>query len=85
MPLSVKEIISGVDITSHYLGSESQPFKIFRHNKNVYAVRYNETEAVDFVHLWGSHKGEMQSKNEYLGSGVVGQVFKKQKIRHSKR
>lgn len=77
MPLSVKEIISGVDITSHYLGSESQPFKIFRHNKNVYAVRYNETEAVDFVHLWGSHKGEMQSKNEYLGSGVFGQVFKK--------
>ncbi|MDX1838347.1 hypothetical protein DIZ81_10855 [Legionella taurinensis] len=78
MPLSAKNITSyGVDVTPHYLGSENQSFKIFRYEKAVYAVRYDGEDAIDFVHLWGSHKGEMQSKNEYLGAGVFGQVFKK--------
>ncbi|QRN03013.1 hypothetical protein GH742_03560 [Legionella sp. MW5194] len=77
MPSSVKDVTSGVDISPHYLGGEDKSFRIFRYNKHVYAVRYDGGEAVDFVHLWGSQKGETHSNTELLGAGSFGRVFKK--------
>ncbi|VEG90863.1 hypothetical protein [Legionella spiritensis] len=81
--LLVQDIINGQDITEHYLDNNQKEFKIFRHEKNVYAVRYDEKtkEPVDFVHMWVSHRYEFKEKppqeEEKLGRGVEGVVLGK--------
>lgn len=82
---TIRKIIMADDITSHYLGAETQEskkFKIFRYNKEVYAVHYDtDQNPVDFVHMWSSHKGERKeddkTQKEYIGSGQFGDVYKK--------
>lgn len=79
---SIDDITRGEDITPHYL-DENKKFKIYRYNKEVYAVRCDEhtSNPIDFVHMWNSHKGEQKGiskeQQESLGSGVAGTVYKK--------
>ncbi|MBN9230926.1 MAG: hypothetical protein J0I93_08750 [Legionella sp.] len=80
---SLSAIISGDDITNHYLGlgSAENKFKIFRYNQEVFAVRFDaDQKPVDYVSMWHSHKGEEkleQGQHELLGRGVQGAVYKK--------
>ncbi|KTD31539.1 hypothetical protein [Legionella israelensis] len=78
MPL-ISDILSGADITEHYLDVENEQFKIYRYNKNVYAVRYDEntSQPVDFVHMWHSHKGGPKDPPKYLDQGAFGTVYEK--------
>ncbi|HEI6745904.1 TPA: hypothetical protein SJ233_002857 [Legionella pneumophila] len=77
MPISINDVIKSADITTHYLGDANKEFKIFRHNKDVYAVRYDGAVAVDFLSLWTSNKGEGKTKKVYIGSGTFGDVYEK--------
>ncbi|MCW8400789.1 hypothetical protein OQJ26_18565 [Legionella sp. PATHC038] len=79
---SLAEVIGGEDITKHYLNEENKKFRIYRYNKEVYAVRLDEQNSnpIDFVHMWSSHKAEQKGvpkeQQENLGSGVYGTVYK---------
>lgn len=77
---NLAKIIRGDDITDHYLAKDQNEFKIFRYEKNVYAVRYNKDtqEPISFVHMWRSHKSEdIEKTSEVLGKGVEGIVREK--------
>ncbi len=70
--MKLEEVIKGIDITKHYLDISQGEYKLFRcgtpieKNQNVFAVRYEDGEAVDFVHMWVSHNKEkkLESKQE---------------------
>ena len=78
-------ILSGTDISEHYFHDpEAAPFKIYRYQENVYAIRYNNSEPIDAVWMWRSHKETVkQSKtlptttDMELGKGKFGTVFAK--------
>ncbi|HHF7375334.1 hypothetical protein [Legionella bozemanae] len=72
---SIEEIMGGDDITKHYLDEENKQYRIYRYNKEVYAVRMEEPR--DFSHMWSSHKGEHISQRKTLGSGQFGTVYQK--------
>ncbi|HHT0594902.1 TPA: hypothetical protein ACTXXA_000456 [Legionella anisa] len=57
---SIHEIEKGTDITKHYLDAKNEKFKIFRYEKNVYAIQYDDStkKPVDFVHMWHSDARE---------------------------
>ncbi|KTD79234.1 hypothetical protein [Legionella waltersii] len=77
---SIEEIMSGKDISKHYLGEKSDKFKIFRFKNGVYAVRFNEDQSKppDFIQMWVSHKGEgTMGEPEPIGRGLFGVVNKK--------
>lgn len=88
--LIIDDIINGKDdISEHYLDKDNKQFKIFRYEKNVYAVRYNQntSEPSDFVPMWRSHKGESQSEVNppEIGRGVykktIDKAFKREVCR----
>ncbi|MCL5271989.1 MAG: hypothetical protein M1486_01470 [Gammaproteobacteria bacterium] len=70
-------VFRGTDTSNHYLKDSSQ-YKIIRYNEHVYAVNLNaNSEAIDFVHLWKSHRGQNSVKESELGHGVQGTVYAK--------
>ncbi|KTD67832.1 Dot/Icm T4SS effector [Legionella steelei] len=81
------EIIDGDDITAHYLDEDitrdyqermNETFKIFRYNHEVYAVRYDETDPIDSISMWRSHKGEnISTPKDKIGQGEEGTVYGK--------
>lgn len=82
----INEIITGEEITRHYLDEDiasqhkeqtNEEYKIFRYNHKVYAVRYDETGPVDSISMWRSHKGEDISEFKSIGHGEFGEVYRK--------
>ena len=83
---ALEQIISGEEITTHYLDEEitkryhdntNETFRIFRYNQKVYAVRYDETGPIDSISMWRSHKGENVSEPTIIGKGEEGTVYGK--------
>lgn len=75
---ALEQIISGEEITAHYLDEEitkryhdntNETFRVFRYNQKVYAVRYDETGPIDSISMWRSHKGENVSEPTIIGKG----------------
>lgn len=47
----INNIIKGTDITPHYLSEPNKEFKIYRYNSEVYAVRFENDEPIDYVSM----------------------------------
>ena len=74
---------NGQDITAHYLDIAQPEFKLFRHDKMVYAVQYNDNQPKNFTSMWKSNKisnYELQDQyiksqpdqSKHVGTGMVG-------------
>lgn len=83
----INNIVKGTDLTPHYLSEQNKEFKIYRYNNEVYAVRFENDDPIDYVSMWKSHKGEhaeniemMENTEEdykELGKGEQGTVYEK--------
>ncbi|WP_367605513.1 hypothetical protein [Legionella sp. W05-934-2] len=79
---ATSDIMSGDDITAHYLDAEDPSFKIFRYQNVVYAVRFDSQHSAPIasVELWKSNKSLNKSyrpSEAIIGMGVEGVVYKK--------
>lgn len=62
----INKIVNGTDLTPHYLSEPNKEFKIYRHNNEVYAVRFDNDEPMDYVLMWKSHKSEHTQNSEII-------------------
>lgn len=77
---TLTEIATGVDVSNHYLDPEQNEFRLFRYQKEVYAVKYDaEGKPVSSIPMWKSHKEEKHvlPKDLNLGAGQAGVVLHK--------
>ncbi|MDW9008484.1 Dot/Icm T4SS effector Lem28 [Legionella pneumophila] len=83
----INKIVNGTDLTPHYLSEPNKEFKIYRYNNEVYAVRFENDEPIDYVLMWKSHKSGHTQNSEMiknteedykeLGKGEQGTVYEK--------
>ncbi len=84
----IDRIISkGENITEHYLGETNENFEIYRYRNEVYAIRYQDREPVDYVSMWKSNKYKITNEDPYkvIGKGVEGVVYQKTKDKAMKK